>query len=239
MKHILLLVFGFLPVTANLAARQSTVSQSLEGTTWIVTTSLNRSFTVDFRKDNRLEYASSNGVMGNGSWSLNGKSVSFVLNGQPVKFQGTIDSDKMQGDADGEKDQTWKWLAVKEQALVVTPVVPIYSPLAATVRQGGDVLADLQIDQNGSVVSAVFSTDRPLLRRTVEDAARKWRFNQGENAAYARSVRLVFTFEIVPVDCKKVSPPPAAPVYVSPYHIEVRRNDACVEPEQAETSIGK
>jgi TonB family protein len=100
---------------------------------------------------------------------------------------------------------------------VVTAVAPEFSPVAALIGASGDVIVEVKIDSDGSVIAAKSLGGRPILSKSAESAALHWRFAPSPNNAGQRMVRLTFTFDVL----RWNNPSPATPVFVPPYHVKV------------------
>lgn len=103
-----------------------------------------------------------------------------------------------------------------EQPSVLIAVTPVFPATAVATNTSGTVLIEVEINAAGEVTSARSVSGHPLLRKSAENAARRWRF---ASAANARTVLLTFTFRIVPND---TSPEELTSVFTPPYQVEVR-----------------
>ena len=102
------------------------------------------------------------------------------------------------------------------QPLVPHAVTPPYPAIARAARVAGVVNVDVEIDAEGGVTSAkADEASHPLLRKSAEDAALRWKFARSTTRRYAR---LTFEFRREPRD--EEEPEEQTP---SPYHVIVQR----------------
>jgi TonB family protein len=99
---------------------------------------------------------------------------------------------------------------------VRTAVAPVYPPVALTANTSGDVLVAVTIDKTGNVKSADFVSGNPLLHKAAVEAAKRWKFEKPSEEAHAQ---LTFSFRMEP---KSTSAEDITPVFMPPYHLEVR-----------------
>lgn len=101
---------------------------------------------------------------------------------------------------------------------VVRAVAPLYPAMAATLGISGTVIVEVQIDTRGSVAS-VRSVDGPeLLHKTAEHTARRWLFASTDDQVRARTVKLYFTFHLLP---EETSSEELFATFLPPYSAQV------------------
>ena len=113
-----------------------------------------------------------------------------------------------------------------EQPTVVSAVAPVFPAPAKAVRALGDVFVDVKIDGQGEVVSARHVDAHPLLRKTIEATARRWKFSPATKGEVRRKARLTFTFRLVP---RGTYPLDTTPVFHPPYKVEIRDEEVSIE----------
>jgi len=172
----------------------------------------------------KLRYVAANGTTGRGSWKQTNATVAFDINGHFVNYKGTYHGDEMQGEAKYGGGTSLKWTAFRQQALVKTPNAPKYPAIAAAAHVTGTVRVDVTLDSTGQVTSAVVVDGHPLLRKICEVAAKDWRFNSTGDVAI-RKVRLIFSFSLLPPDCK--TDVTLAPEIRLSYMVNVGRRQQC------------
>jgi TonB family protein len=99
---------------------------------------------------------------------------------------------------------------------VLSAIAPVYPPIALTANTSGDVQIAVTIDRAGSVTNADFISGNPLLHKAAVEAAKRWKFARPNEVT---KVQLIFSFRMVPKD---TSAEDMTPVFMPPYHIEVR-----------------
>lgn len=102
---------------------------------------------------------------------------------------------------------------------VISAVAPVYPAIAKAARIEGDIYVDVEVDRNGKVTSADARSASRLLRKIVEDTARRWSFSPAPNGEKKRKARLTFTFRIMP---EKTPVTETTSIFYPPYKIEVR-----------------
>jgi len=77
-------------------------------------------------------------------------------------------------------------------------VTPVYSVIAQRSQAEGKVVVDLDIDENGDVVSAKASSGHHLLRQSAEDAAKRSKFKPAmfNNRPIRSKAQIVFNFTL-------------------------------------------
>ena len=108
-----------------------------------------------------------------------------------------------------------------EPIKVIAAVAPIFPPVVVASNTSGSVVMEVKIDPAGEVTSVNIVDGHPLLRRikSLESTARRWRFTPEAGDKVLRTVRLTFTFRIVP---KGTPADELTPVFMPPYQVEVR-----------------
>jgi len=107
-------------------------------------------------------------------------------------------------------------VALVEQPAVLKAVAPIFPATAIATNTSGTVLIEVEMNAAGEVTSVQSVSGHPLLRKSAENAARRWRFT---SAASVRTVRLIFAFSIMPKDTPTEA---LTPVFTPLYQVEVR-----------------
>ena len=90
--------------------------------------------------------------------------------------------------------------AFEETPSVVKAVAPNYPPLALAARVSGSVILDVFVDLQGKVGSVRILEGPTLLRAAAENASKQWVFQVAGGDNKPRTVRLTFTFTIMPED---------------------------------------
>lgn len=101
---------------------------------------------------------------------------------------------------------------------VVQAYSAIYPNVAAAARASGSVVVEAEVDSSGKVTSARTVEGIRLLGAAAEKSARRWMFTPED--AKTRTVRLTFTFKLMPEDAPADE---LLPIFMPPYQIEVRR----------------
>lgn len=108
-----------------------------------------------------------------------------------------------------------KMTAAPQQPDVLSPVAPVYPPIARAARAAGEVFVEVRVTAAGRVSSAEAVGGHPLLRQAATNAALRWQFKPDVRAS---TVRLTFEFRVEPAD--EESKPG------SPYHLIINRPKA-------------
>ena len=106
----------------------------------------------------------------------------------------------------------------RETPTVVSAVAPYYPPLAYTANVEGDVIVEVRIKSEGSVIYAQVISGHPLMKNVSEEAARGWRFVGATNED-VRIARLMFSFRLTDRDGPRTV---FTPIFLPPYKIEIR-----------------
>lgn len=101
---------------------------------------------------------------------------------------------------------------------VVRAYSAIYPTVAAAARASGSVIVEADVDSSGKVTSVRAVEGIRLLGAAAEKSARRWIFTPED--AKTRTVRLTFTFKLMPDDAPADE---LLPIFMPPYQIEVRR----------------
>ncbi len=80
------------------------------------------------------------------------------------------------------------------ESTAIRKVEPEYPPIAKAARASGNVEVEVQIDENGNVVSAKPISGHPLLRAAAEAAAQQWKFKPAKLGETRVKVEGVLTF---------------------------------------------
>ena len=110
----------------------------------------------------------------------------------------------------------------KNVPAVVAAVAPEFPPIAQAAHASGEVVIEVKINADGQVSDTKAISGHPLLRKVSDAAARKWKFDSGEDQ---RGARLVFAFGYV--DGKK-SDPEFTITFLPAYKVEVICNPRLV-----------
>lgn len=108
-----------------------------------------------------------------------------------------------------------------ENPAVVAAAAPVYSTLVFQMKAQGEVIVEVKINSNGDVVTATMVQGHELLRAPCVQAARRWKFQPSEGAAY-RVVKLTFSFR--PNYKEKKTEAEDTPVFYPPYRVEVTKS---------------
>lgn len=103
-----------------------------------------------------------------------------------------------------------------EQPSVLIAVTPVFPATAVATNTSGTVLIEVEMNAAGEVTSTRSVSGHPLLRKSAENAARRWRFTSTANA---RTRQLTFAFRLLPKD---TPPEELTSVFTPPYQVEVR-----------------
>ncbi len=101
---------------------------------------------------------------------------------------------------------------------VVQAYSAIYPTVAVAARASGSVIVEAEVDSSGKVTSARTVEGIRLLGAAAEKSARRWIFTPED--AKTRTVRLTFTFKLMPDDAPADE---LLPIFMPPHQIEVRR----------------
>jgi TonB family protein len=102
---------------------------------------------------------------------------------------------------------------------VVQAYSATYPAVAAAARASGSVIVEAEIDSSGKVTLVRTVDGIRLLGAAAEKSARRWVFAP-EDAKKNRTVRLTFTFKLMPDDAPADE---LLPIFLPPYRIEVRQ----------------
>lgn len=80
------------------------------------------------------------------------------------------------------------------QGTAIHKVLAVYPRIAVTIRQTGQVVVEVVIDETGKVISARAVSGPVIFRRSAEDAARQWRWNPTRLGGMAVQVVGTITF---------------------------------------------
>ncbi|MCI0392885.1 MAG: energy transducer TonB [Acidobacteria bacterium] len=93
------------------------------------------------------------------------------------------------GEAKAERRQV-------EEFVVVATAPPIYPPIARAANVQGEVVVSVSVNAQGDVIAAQALEGHVLLRKAVESAALKWKFNSLSEKSSTRSGKITFSFKI-------------------------------------------
>lgn len=108
----------------------------------------------------------------------------------------------------------------QEQPRVVSAAAPIFPPIALAARAIGEVNVEVSVDAGGAVTK-VHTEGHPLLQRSCESAAKRWRFAPSETNSLTRTARLTFVFKVTE---KNLPEAEITPEFLPPYKVIVTRN---------------
>jgi len=116
----------------------------------------------------------------------------------------------------------YKQSALTESPAVISAVAPVYPPIAATVHVSGEITVEVTLNEAGVPKLAKALNGHPLLRKSAQDAAIRWRFVASADNVKARSVRLTFIFSPVLYEAGSAA---LTPIFYPPYRIEVQHQE--------------
>ncbi len=101
---------------------------------------------------------------------------------------------------------------------VLFAVAPVYPDVAATLPEGGEAVIEVTINAHGSVITAKLVWGDPVLHDPSLKAAKRWVFDtSGEKE---RKAKLTFSYRVV---SNEATLDEMTPVFLPPFHVEVRR----------------
>lgn len=106
-----------------------------------------------------------------------------------------------------------------EQPAVILAVAPVYPSLVGSPDISGRVDIKLEVNKTGNVISAQAINGPPLLRKSSEQTARRWRFAPTTSEVEVRTVSITFLFRIMP---NNTSAEDLTPIFTPPYQVEIR-----------------
>jgi hypothetical protein len=104
--------------------------------------------------------------------------------------------------------------------IVIFAVAPAFPALVAVANFNGDAIVEVEVNAEGKVLTARAINTYPFLRKSSEDAARRWRFTPDNAGGMKRVVRLTFSYRTMPL---KTPAEELASIFMPPYQVEVRR----------------
>jgi TonB family protein len=107
-----------------------------------------------------------------------------------------------------------------EELFVVKAVPAIYPNIAAVAEESGTVIVEVTVRPDGSVSEGKAIDGHKLFRLSAEKSAHRWVFNAMPNLEASRSVRLTFSFRLIPK--KSATPEELLPVFMPPFGVETR-----------------
>lgn len=107
-----------------------------------------------------------------------------------------------------------------DKTTVTMAVAPNYPAVALSARITGEVIVEVEIDDEGVVKSAHVLEGHRLLRDDSERIARQWLFVRSSGKAPVRKARLVFGFYLLPAKASSGKP---SVVFKLPYRVDVTR----------------
>ena len=225
----------FLALSLPLLMQQTVSAQQandngLQGTFWAGTNSDKDAYSIEFLKDGKLLYTSAMGAVSKGIWIKDRDSILIELNHKFSTLNGKLSGNQIKGDAVNKKGHHWQWSAVRQQATVVSPVAPLYLPLAAAAQISGKVRVEVNVNHTGGVLAVKILEGHPLLRATSEAAAKQWLFNHVADSREVRTVVLTFSFRLPHKHERKEK---YEPKYLSVYQIEINRGRPLLQYEKS------
>jgi TonB family protein len=106
----------------------------------------------------------------------------------------------------------------ENQPAVVKAVPAPYPAIAMAANVSGSVIVEVKINAKGEVTSADAIEGHKPLQKAAEYAAKRWIFSPTDEKNKKRSVRLTFSFILIP---KYSSSADLMPVFMPPYKVEV------------------
>jgi hypothetical protein len=88
----------------------------------------------------------------------------------------------------------FNWGFSEDTPVATNVTKPAYPPIAVVNNINGTVLVDVRIDSRGIVRKAWCVSGPALLRKSSEEAAKRWRFNCVKTTSGMRSARLSFIY---------------------------------------------
>ena len=118
--------------------------------------------------------------------------------------------------------------STSESPAVIAAVAPVtYPAIARSTRAGGEVVVEVHLDAEGSVLSAKVISGHPLLKRVSEEAANQWKFSSVAAGTKQRAVRLTFAYREV-----DKGPNPRSEfttIFLPPYKVEVQAHPKTID----------
>lgn len=97
-------------------------------------------------------------------------------------------------------------LTAQQTAVAVkAAVAPHYPPIAVAARIGGDVVVQVTVGADGSVLHAEVISGPKMLQQSATEAAERWRFEAADPATASRSSEVKFSYVLLPEDAKDES----------------------------------
>jgi hypothetical protein len=103
-----------------------------------------------------------------------------------------------------------------DQPALVSAVAPNYSATALYTHTSGEVVVEVKINLEGSVISAEGISGSPLLIGGSKFAALRWKFASASKTV--RTVRLTFSYHLAARDTPAED---LVAVFKPPYHVEI------------------
>ena|SRR5271157_1611924 len=88
---------------------------------------------------------------------------------------------------------------------VKAAVAPLYPPIAVATRIGGDVVVRVVIGRDGTVLDAEAVSGSKWLQESAISAAKKWKFEEADQATTNRSFLVKFSYALLSDDDKEDS----------------------------------
>ena len=95
--------------------------------------------------------------------------------------------------------------ALEDGVVLIRLFPPTYPRIALTAHISGDVDLTLSVRQDGSIESVAVVSGPPLLQRAAVNSAQQSQFECRKCSDGSSSYRLLYTFQLDPIDCPNMS----------------------------------
>jgi TonB family protein len=106
-----------------------------------------------------------------------------------------------------------------DSVAVVQAVAPFYPPLALAAHISGEVIVEVEVNNNGDVVGVKALEGHKLLQPAAEMVARRWLFKAVDNNKGDRQVKLRFRFTLLKEEYSRED---LLPVFRPPFEVEIK-----------------
>lgn len=107
-----------------------------------------------------------------------------------------------------------------DNPVVTSAVVPTYPLTALHSHTSGEVVIEVKINSEGSVIAADAISGSPVLVGGARYIARRWKFAPATDGRVARTARLTFVYHLAPRDAPTEE---LFAVFKPPYRVEITR----------------
>ncbi len=230
------ILFLIVPVLTTHA--QGEKVEAIENSKWVFVESAKAAYIVEFNMGGELSKISSKGLVTNGTWRQEQKSVYAQFENGTAEYRGTIEHDRIVGKATNPEGLNWEWQGFRQEpsVLPMSEVEAEYPQIAMTARAHGPVVVAITVDGDGVVKTVTAQSGHPLLRAAAVKAARSVTFSNSKSGV-ASWIFLILNYEILDGDCQKrfeslserESYLKPRPYFSSTYIIEVNRRIQCID----------